>query len=307
MDPEADFPTVTVETGWSENHAELEDDARLWLLYTQGQTRLVIVVEFTEGNTKSTPKVGPAAKGPAAGDSGPDFGAESDRPGVETEKLRVGGDGAAVESEELELESGRLGVEAEEAGARDNMPEVLNEGLEVGDALPEVDRELGTGRDEVGNYDEEQMVVDSIDGTTSFYGLAARLWELNRQGKLSQPLLGDLGATIKIYKAKKDGNDIEPAFEATILPPPTKEAKAPTGFGISLEDLLGDRVPDNQNPKSVVWFSFERLKKFITTSLSKTEKCRADDRAVKLLKEAGEWEERETWAQGKRRRLNEQL
>jgi len=91
------------------------------------------------------------------------------------------------------------------------------------------------------------MVVDSIGGTTNFHDLAARLWVLNRQGKQRLVLVGDLGATVYIYKANEDENDIEQFFRATLLPPPMNEAQAPTGYGISLEDLLGGSVPKNQD------------------------------------------------------------
>jgi len=37
------------------------------------------------------------------------------------------------------------------------------------------------------------------------------------------------------------------------------EAEAPTGFEISLEDLLGGRVPNNHDPKDVILFSFKIL------------------------------------------------
>jgi len=89
----------------------------------------------------------------------------------------------------------------------------------VEDALLEVfDKEQGMGRDEPGGHSEEQMVVDSIGGTTNFHDLAARLWVLNRQGKQRLVLVGDLGATVYIYKANEDENDIEQFFRATHSP-----------------------------------------------------------------------------------------
>lgn len=42
------FPSVVVEVGWAESMADLLADARLWLLGTAGQTKVVIVVKFTE-------------------------------------------------------------------------------------------------------------------------------------------------------------------------------------------------------------------------------------------------------------------
>jgi len=69
-------------------------------------------------------------------------------------------------------------------------PEVESEGLKVENALLEVvDKELCIGRDEPGDRSEEQMVVEGIDGTAKCDDLAARLWDLNHQGKLTIPLL----------------------------------------------------------------------------------------------------------------------
>ncbi|KAG0136173.1 hypothetical protein HOY82DRAFT_625775 [Tuber indicum] len=160
MLPDADSPTVICETGWSEKRAALMDDARLWILHADGQTRLVIIVVFTEGDTKSSPKVELVAKGPAV---------ENERQtGGGIEKPVVGGDVPEVPGEE---------------------PEVESEGLEVKNALL-------------------KMVVDSIDETTNYHDLVARLQELNHQGKLRKLLVGNLGATVYNYKANKVFNNI---------------------------------------------------------------------------------------------------
>lgn len=42
------FPSVVVEVGWAESMENLMDDARLWLLGTARQTKVVIIVKFTE-------------------------------------------------------------------------------------------------------------------------------------------------------------------------------------------------------------------------------------------------------------------
>ena len=89
-----------------------------------------------------------------------------------------------------------------------------------------MDKEPRTGRDGPEAYGEEKMVVDSIDGTTSFHDLATRLLDLNHQGKLRKPLVGDLTATVHIYKANKDRTEIEESFKATLLPPPTNNSQA---------------------------------------------------------------------------------
>ena len=46
----ASFLTVVYKAGWNEKHTALMDDAHLWLLHTEGQTCVVIVVSFIESN-----------------------------------------------------------------------------------------------------------------------------------------------------------------------------------------------------------------------------------------------------------------
>ena len=126
MQHDADFPAVVCEIGWSEKHAALEDDARLWLLYTDRQTRLVIIVEFTEDDTNSSPKVEPVAKGAAAGNGGPDLASE--KPEVAQDQPRA--------------KSDRLRVVTEEPCTREDMPEVLSQEMEVESEGLEVDNGL---------------------------------------------------------------------------------------------------------------------------------------------------------------------
>lgn len=43
-----DFPSVVCESGWAEKMDDLQRDAELWLLHTDGQTGVVLVLAFTE-------------------------------------------------------------------------------------------------------------------------------------------------------------------------------------------------------------------------------------------------------------------
>ncbi|KAG0641774.1 hypothetical protein HOY80DRAFT_1111223 [Tuber brumale] len=253
MLPGAGFPTVVCEAGWSEKVEALLDDARLWLLHTNGQTRAVILVSFTESYAGSSPEVG--NNGPEVEKDIPEVGKGKTVMGVGDDKLGGGGEKDAEE------------------------PVALS---------------------------EEQMVVESIDETTRYHALAARLLDLNRQGKLKEPLVGTLGATVHVYKACEDGKEIKESFMATLLPPPEGDLEPPegnleeeeiSGFGVELVDLLGDNVPKGHDPKNKVMFSLKELEKFVRTSLPQTEMMRSCARAVKLLSAAGQWEERETWAQ----------
>ncbi|KAG0137593.1 hypothetical protein HOY82DRAFT_597941 [Tuber indicum] len=82
--------------------------------------------------------------------------------------------------------------------------------LEVRDKLEVGHDGLGDNAENGVGISEEQMVVDSIDETTGFHDLSAKLSDLNCQGKLKEPLVGDLQGTVKIYKASQDS-------KATIL------------------------------------------------------------------------------------------
>jgi len=164
MLPAADFPTVVCEAGWCEDHLTLTDDVRLWLLHTGGQTRLVVVILFKESHKMSTSEV--ENKGSRV---------EDGEPGVE--------DGGLGVVQEEEAENGELEVEGE--------PEVRG-------------RELGDGAQNRVSISEEQMVIDSIDETTGFHDLIAKLLDLNRRENLKQPLVGDIHRMVQVYKTSQD-------------------------------------------------------------------------------------------------------
>lgn len=262
--PTADFPTVVCEAGMSEDHPALMEDVKLWLLHTGGQTRLVIVISFTESYKKTTLEV--ENKGSRVGDNDP---------GVEDGGLEVG----------------------QEEGADNCEPEVKCEpGVRSGEPSDGTQNGISSS--------EEQMVIDCIDETTGFHDLIAKLLDLNRRGELKIPLIGDLQVRLEVYKTNEDNTDIIKFFATTLLPRPTSEEKEPKEFGITLEDLFRSSVPKGHKPSDEIMFDMDELADFVTTSIIETEKHRSSDRAVTLLKRAGVWEERETWAQGKRRRLN---
>jgi len=49
------FPAITCESGFSESWDNLMDDARLWLLGTEGQTKIVVVLSFMESQLRGNP------------------------------------------------------------------------------------------------------------------------------------------------------------------------------------------------------------------------------------------------------------
>jgi hypothetical protein len=155
-----------------------------------------------------------------------------------------------------------------------------------------------------GSGSEEQTLLDGIDESTDFNDLAKRLIDLNRRAKLRQSLVGDLKATLHVYRASEDGKDIIESFGATVLPPPPADGGGPKEFAVTMEDLLGGSVPEGQDPADVIVFGLEGLEEFVTRSIPSTERLRATRCAKKLMIAAGVWEDKETFAQFKRRRLN---
>src|SRR5205807_9984090 len=170
---------------------------------------------------------------------------EGDKPGIEGHKLGTEGDKLGMENNGTEVESQGLGVE--------------NDGLQVENCELEVSAEdnLSTS--------EEEMVVESIDSTTGYHDLSAKLLDVHRRRKLKEPLLGTLGAMVYLYQASEDGKDIVESFKATLLPRPKneKEGLQPIGFRVTLGDLLGGSVPEGHSSVDEIEFSLEELAEFV--------------------------------------------
>lgn len=101
--------------------------------------------------------------------------------------------------------------------------------------------------------------------------------------------MGSLEATLFLYRANEDSNDITETFRAAILPPPTPpgDSGAPEEFGLSMADLLGDVVPDGHDPSNIILFGLDPLQESVMKSLPKTERLRAASRAKELMVKAG--------------------
>ena len=114
--------------------------------------------------------------------------------------------------------------------------------------------------------------MESINGSTRYPHLSARLRDLNSQGKLMELLVGTLGAAVNVYKASKDGKEIQESFMAILLAPPkvALDKEEISGFWVALEDLLGDNVPEGHDPKNKVMFSLKVLEEFVRPSLPQT-------------------------------------
>ncbi|KAG0129473.1 hypothetical protein HOY82DRAFT_540723 [Tuber indicum] len=150
---------------------------------------------------------------------------------------------------------------------------------------------------------EEQNVIDAINTSTREPDLAQKLQQLDGRAKLRKPLIGELTATLHVYRASDDYKDIVEWFNTTVLPLPPSNFTGPREFQITLHEIFGNDVPEGMDSKDPITFSLPVLEAFVTGSLEHTAWYRANKLAKKLMKEAGVWEEKETFTQSKRRRL----
>lgn len=238
---------------------DLKQDARLWLLHTNGETKAVIVLFFTE---------------------------EKPKPGLTSEATipTSGSDNEATPHTTTDDET--------------TLPTT------VSDHEVEISAIAGPSATvpPMASLDSEENLIDSIDETTEVTDLSQRLFILNEQGKLQHPLLGNVTASLHIFKASKEGDDISETFSATLLPPEPEASEAPKVFEITLGDMLGNLALKGQE-KHKITFELEDLKEVVENSFPKTARLRATDRANKLLKETLGLGEQSTFAQRKRQRL----
>ncbi|PUU75201.1 hypothetical protein B9Z19DRAFT_1067613 [Tuber borchii] len=300
------LPAIVCESGFSESWDNLMEDARLWLLGTEGQTKIVVVLSFIENQLR----------------------------------------GNLVE---------------------DNT--------------------------DTNSNTEEKTLIDSINKSTTQTNLAQLLEELNQRALLKKPLIGDLSATLHLFRATKDYTDIEEFFNATVFPlpvsdnstvlqepasdstipavhtsastvlslpptdltilpvldrnstlppsppsdstilqvldsnstilpsppsdstvlpsPPSDSTLLPvitsvcTGireFQIPLEDIFGNDLPEVLDPKDSIIFSLQALEAQVVGSLQETTWSRALQRAKKHMKEKGVWKKKVTFSESKRQK-----
>ena len=253
---------VVCEAGWAETLEDLKTDAKLWLLHTGGQTKIVIVICFTETHTKD--ETDPTSKADPTSETDPPSETDSTNETDPTSKTDP--------TSEIDPTS------------------EASEGV------------TGTGGGQVGVRVGERALIKSINESTKQDDLADELLELNEHGELGMPLIGKLQASLYVYCANEDYKDITAVFSTAILPPPPADSVAPCLFQITMKDIFGEDVPKDMKPTDPITFSLPVLREIIADTLPDTAWYRANRRAKKLLKETGLLGECETFAQRKRRR-----
>ncbi|KAG0642793.1 hypothetical protein HOY80DRAFT_1134285 [Tuber brumale] len=270
------FPTVVCEVGWVESFEDLVQDARLWLLHTNGETKIVIVLAFAEEKPKTEAVSGRLHPEPITPTTAND-------------------DGVTLSSTSNYQEISYTTTSNHEA----SVPQITSDEA----TTPPTTGNEATTPPTTGNGSEESL-IKSIDGGTDLNDLAEQLFALNEQGKLQHPLLAKVHASLHIFKASKEGDDIVESFSANLLPKQPADTAAPKEFGITLHDMLGKLVPAGHDPEQEITFPLGDLKEVIEDSIPRTARLRASDRAIKLLKDTVGLDEEPTFAQRKRRRLD---
>jgi len=296
-------------------------DARLWLLHTNGETKIVIVLSFTEVNSKKdaasatshqeltipTTASNDEANPPRLQTTGNDEAnplqttgnQEVTVPTITGYKATVhpmGGD----QSERNLVPQTTL-----DESERNLAPRTAGDHSETNLVPPTTPDESASNLapPTTGDHSETNL-IESIDEETDLHDLAEQLLILNEHGKLRQPLLGNVHARLHIFKASDAGDDIVQSFSANLLPPEPEGSTAPTEFEITLLDMLGNQVPKKHDPADKITFVLEDLKEVIESSIPRTARLRATHRAIKLLKENVGLDEAPTFAQRKRQRLD---
>lgn len=287
------FPSVVCETGWSESLEDLRADARLWLLGSGGETRVVVVVSFQESTPAQPAVVPPQGNEPVMDE--PSVDAEPDE-NAEAEVVLLTNPGSTSDRPDsneqqhlpiMDSPSDVSGSSSPESSTDEEQLSTLDSGPENSDPGP---------------LTEEQALLATVTAATDFNDLADRLLDLNQRGKLSKPLLGEVTATIHLFRPNALGDAILETFTATVLPAPPP-GEGPQHFALTLGDLLGPRATadNNLSPDEEVLFPLARLRRLIANQVLLQERHRSSARAVAAMKARDVWNyDAPTFAQAKR-------
>ncbi|KAG0634938.1 hypothetical protein HOY80DRAFT_485453 [Tuber brumale] len=298
----SEFSVVVCEAGWAEKLEDLTTDAKLWLLNTGGQTKIVIVTCFTETHTKS--ETGPTSETDPTGETDLEFPPPSGPPprsfpgwGPVSSHPNLTGNGAGQASKNTPPGARVF------PGPGGPVTNTRQTPTSETDPTSEVSEDAtGTGGEQLGEQAGERALIKSINETTKLRDLANQLLDLNEHEELGTPLIGKLQASLYVYCANEDYKDITEVFSTPILPPLPANSGVPRLFQITIKDIFGEDVPKDMKPTDPITFSLPVLGKLIEESLPGTAWYRANRRAKKLLKAAGVWQQCDTFGQRKRRR-----
>lgn len=272
-----DFPTVVVESGFAEKMDDLKSDARLWLLHTGGQTSVVVVVAFVE--VRYIPAV---------------QGDETEQPPEEVQSPSHSGERAVTVL--ISQESTERDTSDETADPQSDEP--------VGSTTPDssvLSSVPSLHESEDFEPTEESILLAGITQHTNHRKLASDLLDLHLRGRLSNPLLGRIEATVHIFRRNHAQLDIEQTYTAVLLPAP--QDSATQSFTLTMGDILASKAGEEGiDPTEVVTFPLDELRDVVAEQIPKMEKLRSMARARAEMKRVDVWEEKETFAQFKRGR-----
>ncbi|KAG0135834.1 hypothetical protein HOY82DRAFT_628588 [Tuber indicum] len=286
-------------------------DARLWLLHTNGETKVVVVLAFTEEKAKLEVVSGPRHPEPITPTTANHDGTTHCSTSYHQEIQRTitsnhEGSIPTIMSKEVTAPptAGNAATVPSTTGNKATAPPTTgNERIsDEATTLPTTGNDA-TAPPSTGN-DSEENLMHTIGENTDLNDLAEKLFTLHEQGKLQHPLLGKVHASLHIFKASNEGDDIVETFSTILLPPKAVGSTAPEEFGITLRDILGNLVPAGHDPADEVCFPLGKLQKVIKDAIPRTARLRATNRAEKLLRDTVGLNEELTFAQRKRQRLN---
>lgn len=283
-----DFPTVVCEAGCAEKMDDLMRDAALWLLHTDGQTSVVLVLAFSE----------------VIGE--PQLVNEATNSEDVSEPQPVHDATILVAVPEANLDT--AGANPDPAAHDPDAPngESTDHGTSQAPTIHPAPSSSESSSDDSDIPTEEELLLASVNRTTKPRTLASCFLALHRRGQLAKPLMGRVDATVHVFRPNATHSGIEQTYTAVLLPAPADAEQQV--FTLTMADLLGELAEEEgiADGESVE-FPLDMLRSVVAKQIPKMESMRAMDRAAGLLKSLGLWEEGETFAQSKRSRKKRRM
>ncbi|PUU72481.1 hypothetical protein B9Z19DRAFT_1069742 [Tuber borchii] len=365
--PGQQFPTVVCEVGWSESLDELRNDARLWLLHTNGETKIVIIISFTEKKPPA-PAASSISSGPPTLSTPNDESNEqrllksinntTDLRQLAAQLFQLNQDGELQQALLGEITATLYIYKADECNkdivktfsmtllpvAAEDKPDEDREPIvnPVSTTLLPITAEMGPDQDggdivttisttllplpieEKADIDGEHIVNtfsttllpvagergSDQGGKNIVNTVSTTLLPLPAGGESvpdGEDVINTFSTTLVPVAgeggSEQDGEDIVDPSSTALLPVAAEPKSTPKYFTITLQDMLGDNVPEGHSPQDEMRFPLEDLLEDIQSTLPETARLRATDRAINLLKSKGWLDEETTFSQRKRQRL----
>ncbi|PUU72185.1 acetyl-CoA carboxylase [Tuber borchii] len=311
-----EFPAIVCESGFSESWDNLMQDARLWLLGTEGQTKIVVILSFTENQLSGNPVED-----------------TTDKNNNTEEKTLIDSINKSTTQTNLARELKKLNQRAllkkpliGELSATLHLFHATKDHMDIEEFFKSTVLPLPAGDNSTvvpkaaGNCTIPTVPTNTSTVLSVPHTDLTTLTVLDSNSTVLPPTPSDstippvLDSNPTVLSSSPSDSTILPVLDSnpTVLPsPPSDSSVLPVIAGISkgiqefqipLEDIFGNELPEVLDPKDSIIFSLRELEAHVMGSLQGTTWSRALQRAKKYMKEKGVWKAKETFTQSKRQK-----